>query len=73
MEEYMELMKKASGYIWKFFKTYYGINQKDDERWEECVKVADKLIEPYKGTTVEKYAVQYINLMITELERVSKL
>lgn len=68
----MELIKNASGDIWKFFKTYVGIHKDDDEKWIECLDVAEKLVEQYIGTDAEKYARKYMVVILSEIERMSK-
>ena len=72
MDEYFVIIRKASADIWKFFKMYAGIKTKDDEKWEECLKVADELVKLYEGTEAEKYARKYVVLIISELERIGK-
>ena len=72
-EEYIKLLREASGEIWNVFKAYVGIKKTDEKQWEELYEYIQKLYNKYKGTEAEDYVRHYLSMVIEpEIERVSR-
>ena len=72
MDEYLELIKNASGDIWKVFKEFSNIGFHDDKNWEKLVAKTSEISKKYENTKAQNYAVKYCVLIIKELERKAK-
>ena len=73
MDEYLNEVRKVSGEIWNFFKAYVGTKNDNDEKWEECIKVAAALLKRHEKSQAYNYARKYMNVVMEELERVGKI
>ena len=54
---------------WKFYKKYAGIQQSEDERWQQLVDESGQLAKKYDNA---KLAIALLLAAIDELERKSK-
>lgn len=72
-ENYIELLKHASGEIWTLFKAYVGIANNNDEEWGELIDYSNKILNKYIGTPAESYVRAYVEeVVMEEINRVSK-
>jgi ABC-type sugar transport system substrate-binding protein len=73
MEEYLKMMAKVSGDLWKVFKTYcLSMNPKSDDWWQNLSDDMDAAAKKYYGTEYEKYAREYAVDLVYEIERRAK-
>lgn len=54
---------------WKFYKRYAGIQQSEDERWQQLVDESGQIAKKYDNA---KLAIALLLAAIDELERKSK-
>lgn len=75
MEEYMENLKKASGEIWKAYKTVISSISRqnlNDEWWQMVIDLFNNIIVQYEHTDIYEYAKGYCNVLVCEIERIYK-
>ena len=68
-----EELKKIYGMFtdaWKFYKKYAGIQQSEDERWQQLVDESGQIAKKYDNA---KLAIALLLAAIDELERKSKI
>ena len=73
MEEYLEMIKNASGDAWTIFKKHTDSFNQPDKWWDDLLSEIEKTVNKYKGTDAELYIWHYLTFVIMpEIERMSK-
>ena len=58
--------------VWGLHKRFYGIQQQDEQRWQQLDKECEQLHGQYKNTPQQKFVESLLLSVIAELERESK-
>lgn len=58
--------------VWTLHKKYFGIQQQDEQKWQELDQACEQLDEKYRGETEQKFAESLLLAVCAELERRAK-
>ena len=72
MEEYIKLVTEISGKLWKEFKPRITADMTQADFWEEVRKVYSGIVDEYKGTDAEGYAIDMAIFYILQFQRITK-
>lgn len=71
VKEYQDLIKKASGEFWTYFKKNITADMTGEEYWHKVYKEMSDMVEKYRETDAEGYAVDMCVFYIKQLQRIS--
>lgn len=63
--------KKASGEVWRLFKSFFD-GDGSDKYWSEVIEKSNELADKYKDTELHYYVSKYIVLCVGVLNERSK-
>lgn len=70
MKEYIELVTKASGELWKEFKPRITANTSKDDFWDKAIAVFYGIADNYKGTEAESYVWDMSLFYLFQLQKI---
>lgn len=70
MEEYTKLVTEISGKLWKEFKPRISQDMTKDEFWTDAHDTIVKIVDEYKGTVAEGYAIDMAVFYFLQLQRI---
>ena len=70
MDEYTKLVTEISGKLWKEFKPRISQDMTKDEFWTDAHDTIVKIVDGYKGTVAEGYAIDMAVFYFLQLQRI---
>lgn len=67
-QEYFSIWQE----VWTLHKKYFGIQQQDEQKWQELDQACEQLDEKYRGEPEQKFAESLLLAVCAELERRAK-
>lgn len=67
-QEYFSIWQE----VWTLHKKYFGIQQQDEQKWQELDQACEQLDEKYQGEPGQKFLQSLLLSVAAELERESK-
>ena len=58
--------------VWNLHKRFYGIQQQDEQRWQQLDKECELLDKKYQGTSEQRFLQSVLLAVAAELERSTK-
>lgn len=58
--------------VWSLHKRYHGIQQQDEQRWQQLDRECEELHNQYKNTPQQKFVESLLLSVVRELEERSK-